>query len=993
MRTPQTFKKKLLASLIATSLATLVAAPTVSVAASADATLRGHAAPGAVITAREIATGASRQTKADGKGVYTLLGLPPGTYQVSAGQGIERTIKLNVASTATLDLTTAAPAGNVTKLSTVKVSAANLQDVNTSQVGAFVSTHQIQNMPAASRNFLQFADTVPGMVFARDSNGNTSLQSGGQAGSALNVYIDGVGQKNYVLQGGIAGQNASQGNPFPQLAIAEYRVITSNYEAEYGQLSSAAVTALTKSGTNEYHGDAFVSFNSTGMRAATPAESAAGKKTPSTDKDYGFDFGGPILQNRMHFYIAYEGKKFNTPTTVAPSGSAQYVSQLPASAQSQIGAANLPFLENNWFGKLDYEPTSRDRFVFEAHVRNETSLGGIGGVTTASAGLNTVNFQKTADLRWDRSGYDWFNRLQFTYEDAFFQPTPVVLGAGSAYTPSNNQNAVILQTGNSPLAQQNKGQRGPGLRDDFTYDGLEWHGDHIIKTGLDIKKVQLTAQDAGDSNALFYYAVSPNAGTESTPYKVQFGSPAPGTSPVSVSDNTMIGAYLQDNWTVNEHWTFNLGVRGDYDRTPAYLNYVTPANVIAALNGQAPGAAPGVTYADTLALGGVNINNYISNGHNRSAKWHFAPRLGFAFDINGDQKHVIFGGYSRAYDRNLFTILQLEQTKSALSQPTLFFNTPLEPCVASPTCLTFNPSYYGIQALQALVAGTTTGKEVDMIQNNLKTPYSDQFTLGMRNQVGEWNTSVAIARINSYNGFLFDLGNRYPDGSFWKNGSQPWSYGLPGFGPLILGTNGKETRTTQLLLSADKPWTRESGWGATIAYTYTDAKWNHDNGSLDDQYAFDESSPAAYPFIAEPVAKQRLVLAGTFSAPWDIALGARLTLASPIPDVNLACYGGPINNGCVPIAARPEGSRFLLGGRIWGYRDFSLQATKNFKFYGYNAYARLDVINVFNWHNYTSYIENWGSNGVLNKYPVSYNPLGQISGYPRYLKVTVGVSF
>ena len=304
------------------------------------------------------------------------------------------------------------------------------------------------------------------------------------------------------------------------------------------------MTALTKSGTNEYHGDAFVSFNSTGMRAATPFESYIGKKSPSTDKDYGFDFGGPILQNQMHFYIAYEGKKFNTPTTVAPSGSAQYFSQLPASAQSQIGAANLPFLENNWFGKLDYEPTSRDRFVFEAHVRNETSVGGIGGVTTASAALNTINFQKTADLRWDRSGYDWFNRLQFTYEDAFFQPTPTVLGAGSAYTPSNNQNAVILQTGNSPLAQQNKGQRGPGLRDDFTYDGLSWHGDHIIKTGLDIKQVQLTAQDSGDSNALFYYAVSPNAGTESIPYKVQFGSPAPGTSPVSVSNNTMIGAYL-----------------------------------------------------------------------------------------------------------------------------------------------------------------------------------------------------------------------------------------------------------------------------------------------------------------------------------------------------------------------------------------------------------------------------------------------------------------
>jgi len=65
-------------------------------------------------------------------------------------------------------------------------------------------------------------------------------------------------------------------------------------------------------------------------------------------------------------------------------------------------------------------------------------------------------------------------------------------------------------------------------------------------------------------------------------------------------------------------------------------------------------AFPGQTYAQTLAKGGVNINDYISNGHNRSTYMgEFQPRLGFSFDLNADQKHVVFGGYGRSYDRDL----------------------------------------------------------------------------------------------------------------------------------------------------------------------------------------------------------------------------------------------------------------------------------------------------------------------------------------------------
>ncbi|MDQ9215740.1 hypothetical protein RF181_00005, partial [Escherichia coli] len=86
-----------------------------------------------------------------------------------------------------------------------------------------------------------------------------------------------------------------------------------------------------------------------------------------------------------------------------------------------------------------------------------------------------------------------------------------------------------------------------------------------------------------------------------------------------------------------------------------------------------PGTDPAVsaTYAEQLAKGGVNINDYSSNGRNRKQdNNNFAPRLGFSYDFRGDESRVLFGGAGRSYDRNLFDIMGLEQVKSALSQYT-----------------------------------------------------------------------------------------------------------------------------------------------------------------------------------------------------------------------------------------------------------------------------------------------------------------------------------
>src|SRR5207302_9694271 len=148
-------------------------------------------------------------------------------------------------------------------------------------------------------------------------------QGGAQNTSTVNVYSDGVGQKNYVKEGGVSGQFFSQGNPFPQLAIGEYKVITSNYKAEYDQISSAAVTAETKSGTNRSEGQVFGTYTGQNYRAETPAELATvpNVKTTSKDKATGGAFGGPTIRADMQLTVTNEAKRDTTPVAIVAGGS------------------------------------------------------------------------------------------------------------------------------------------------------------------------------------------------------------------------------------------------------------------------------------------------------------------------------------------------------------------------------------------------------------------------------------------------------------------------------------------------------------------------------------------------------------------------------------------------------------------------------------------------------------------------------------------------
>lgn len=989
------FNRNLLAAALASCLV-LGASP--AVAQSANATLRGKAPAGAQVTAVNTATGQTRKVEASGDGSYALVGLAPGTYRVDAGPGTERNVTLAVATSVSLDLASAPAAGNIATLGTVTAVGTALQEVKTSEVGTNVSLKTINTVPQATRNFLEFADTVPGMQFDTRADGTTQLRGGGQKSSAINVYIDGVGQKNYVLTGGVSGQDQSAGNPFPQLAIGEYKVITSNYKAEYDQVGSAAVVAVTKSGSNVFEGEVFGRYTDTGLRKPTVGESATdGAKKQTEQKEYGFAISGPIIRNAMHFFVSYEAKDFVTPSppVAVPTQWASFEAQLPAGVRAQLGPNTQPFNEDLYFGKLTWDLDDDNRLELSFKRRDEQGRTGVGGTTTASASKINFNTEDRFDLRWTHYGASFLNEARLTYEDALFNPAPYTIGNQAIYTRGLDQNQVLITSDStSSLAIQRKGQKGPAFQNDITFNAFQWNGDHVVKAGIKFKSVELTQSENSALNPSFRYAVNDGSlpgspltpvGTNAIPYQVNFNAPFAGASPIVATKSKQVGFYFQDDWDVTDRLQINAGVRWDYEKIPSYVDNVTPPEIVAALRGAGTNPSISATYAEQLAKGGIDIADYISTGGNRDVdNNNIAPRLGFSYDLSGDEGLVLFGGVGRSFDRNLYDYMGLEQVKSALAGYQIRF-VESSGCTPAPgSCVNWNPAFLnGIENLQALVTSNIRNGEIDLLNNDLKTPYSDQISLGLRARLDEWVTSATVAHVHSKDGFVFTLGNRYPNGSFFAAPSwnandvaQPWEHSPRGFGPLILGDNGIETKTTQLLLSADKPYSEESGWGATFAYTFSRSKGNRGG---DEHYSFDAATIADYPYIyLNAVPKHRLVMTAIHDLPWDVTISAKAILESPPP---LNSIVGWWEYGASP---RPPLIVSTNPPQTFGTKQLDVSLAKDFSVgERMRLQLRADAINVFDNKNYSSYATQWGSGGVYDPVVAQVTSGGGVTSYTQ----------
>src|SRR5258707_7294819 len=278
---------------------------------------QGKAVEGAKVTLTSTATGAERTTVSEDNGRYTLVGIPPGPYKMTVDGGANfnvyqnPTILLTVGEAAKLDAQLRVR-GQIETISVVEETA--LVETQKADVSATVTSVQINNLPINERNYINF--TLLDSQAARDQTPSigaaptSGLNFGGQRGRSNEVSVDGAD----AVDKSVGGVPAT----VSQEAVQEFRVITSNSMPEYGRATGGVVNIVTKSGSNELHGNLFGFLRNGAIQGQNPF-SVQGAFDPATDTvtlkpvkqsftrvQAGATLGGPIQRDKTFFFFAYE---------------------------------------------------------------------------------------------------------------------------------------------------------------------------------------------------------------------------------------------------------------------------------------------------------------------------------------------------------------------------------------------------------------------------------------------------------------------------------------------------------------------------------------------------------------------------------------------------------------------------------------------------------------------------------------------------------------
>lgn len=817
-------------------------------AQSTTATLRGKVTDdsgrpiaNAEINAVSTTTGFVHTVKSSSDGSYLLAGLTPGTYNVIVAapgrEPVQRDLEVRVGQLidANFRLT-----GTLTVSEAITVVGNQIVEMKATEAGTNVTPQQIEALPQPERNFLNFAQLAPGVSLSTNPERKT-FSANGLDPEQTNVFIDGVSYKNDVLLGGFTGGDASRGNPFPQNAVQEFKVLTNNFSAEYDHASSAVITAVTKSGTNDFNANVFLYYLPKGWISQLSKNFQFNTLTsnPSYRRyQAGAGVGGAIIKDHLHYFVSYEGTDEHAVTTVAP-GTPAAGSNFPSSINlaSFAGSFTSPFRGNLAFGKLSWEPVTSQIVDFSGSYRRERDIRGFGGQTAFEAAENIRNWVYDVAGRHQWTGSNSFNQATVTWQKYGWNPSAV-------NTSNVRQNFFgVIGIGGKDTTQRFT-QRRIELRDKYTSAAFKWMGNHTLEAGGNADWMHYDVTKCFDCNPIFNFRVSP---ADKEDYSFPFEAFIGFGNPNLKASNSEYGIYGQDNWVVNEHLNLNLGLRWDYESNQIDKNYVTPANIRQALSGVLP-------------------SSYFSTGSEREAyKGEWQPRLGFAYDLFANSRSVVFGGFGRYYDRLFFNATLDERFRLQFPVYRLAFSNPNFPAVSGK--IVWNPSYLSAAGLQGLIAQGATRPEIFLLNNDTKPPYSNQWNLGFRQALmADFTGSVSYNVTRGYRGFT------------WLSASGICCTALvPGYGNVIISDpQGKRFWYDGLFVTLDRPYTSRSRWGARIAWTHSKA-----TQTGNDLFSLDYPSASQYPrHIVPGTERDRIVATGIFGLPGDFRLSTLISLGS-----------------------------------------------------------------------------------------------------------------
>lgn len=838
----------------------------------------GQPIANANVVATNTETNLQRGMLTEESGFYNLSGLPPGPYELTISQLSFATTTQNVivqtGQTMSLDVTLAEEAIEVAEIRAVLEAPRNIEST-TPEVATNITQEQIENLPQLNRDFLDFATLAPGV--RRTANGN-SIEAGGLPAENINLFIDGASFKSEILREGIVGQDASPGNPFPQNAVQEFRVITQNYKAEFQKAVGAVITATTKSGTNRWQGSAFFLGQSEGMIGKTVFEQC---EAPTQDENceeqdvqdigrrqFGGSIGGPIIRDKLFVFGSYEGNYRNLPRTIS-TVSAEDLGRLPVSvagipvrqevADVQGTISNQDLESNLYFVKLTYQPMERHRFEASVNVRDEFELRSFGGFNARSSGEDFKIDVQTVVGRYDYSRGRLLNEALVNWQKFEWNPRPF-----NPDLPDLTFQGVLRIGGR--CCEQDQVQERLEFRDDVTYTVPEWGGEHVVKSGAYLNLSNYDVNQLNFANPRFTFRQTENF---EFPFQAELGVGDPSYE----VDNTQYGLYVQDDWRPSDRLILNLGLRWDVETNMFNNDWVTPDSVI-------EDVSPLLTAAER--------DRFFTDGSDRDPFYGaVAPRIGFTYDLTGDKKTTLFGGWGLFYDRTRFGLSAQETKGLQFPRFVFLFSEDGEPNNAGQPTIMWEDRFLSREGLLGLLAeGNPGGKpEAKLVANDLEPPKANQWTIGVRQAIGPIMTSANYTGVRGEN-----LATYFP-----VRDAEGRTVSTDRFRGVFTLLDGGKTWYDALMLQVGKPFTVESRWGAQVSYTLAESEVN-----ILGDFTFNALTPADLErFPSNSDIRHEVTANWTVGLPWDVRFSGIGRYQSALP-LTAQIFGDPDGDGFQP---------------------------------------------------------------------------------------------